>query len=78
MPSVLVFLALLAGTPAGAQHTQAPGHNPLDCYCRAAGRMFAPGETVCLKTSDGPRLAQCQMAINVMSWNITSQPCPEA
>jgi hypothetical protein len=78
MPSVLIYLAFLAGTPAGAQHAQAPGHNPLDCYCRAQGRMFAPGETICLKTSDGPRLAQCRMEINVMSWAITSRPCPEA
>ncbi len=78
MPNVLVFLALLAGTPAGAQHVQAPGHSPLDCYCRAEGRTFAPGETICLKTSDGPRLAQCRMEINVMSWSITPRPCPEA
>jgi len=78
MPNVLIFLALLTGTPANAQQAQAPGHNPLDCYCRAEGRTFAQGETICLKTSEGPRLAQCQMAVNVMSWSITSKPCPEA
>ncbi|WP_414473483.1 hypothetical protein [Microvirga sp. M2] len=81
MPNVLVLLSLLlplpAGTPA-AQSAQAPDHNPLDCYCRAQGRMVPQGETVCLKTADGPRLAQCRMEINVMSWNITSTPCPEA
>ncbi|PVE23035.1 hypothetical protein DC522_17600 [Microvirga sp. KLBC 81] len=78
MPNVLVFLALVASAPAGAQHVQAPGHNPIDCYCRAQGRTFAPGETICLKTAEGPRLAQCRMEINVMSWSITSKPCPEA
>lgn len=78
MPSVLVLLALLAGTPAAAQPAQAPGHNPIDCYCRAAGRTFAQGETVCLKTPEGPRLAQCRMEINVMSWAILPTPCPES
>jgi len=78
MPSVLVLLALMTGEPAGVQPAQAPGHNPLDCYCRAGGRMYAEGETVCLKTAEGPRLAYCDMEINVMSWSITSEPCPEA
>ncbi|MXQ10375.1 hypothetical protein [Microvirga makkahensis] len=77
MPNVLLFLTLLAG-PAAAQQTPAAGHDPLDCYCRAQGRIFAPGETICLKTSEGPRLAQCRMEINVMSWSITASPCPEA
>ena len=59
------------------QTVQAPAHNPLDCYCRAQGRMFAEGEKVCLRTAEGPRLAQCQMEINVMSWSVTETPCPE-
>ncbi|WP_243371164.1 hypothetical protein [Microvirga solisilvae] len=78
MPNVLVFLALMSGSPADAEYVQAPGHNPLDCYCRAQGRFYAEGETVCLKTAEGPRVAQCDMALNVMSWIITSKPCPEA
>ncbi|QRM30675.1 hypothetical protein [Microvirga sp. VF16] len=83
MRSVVVFLSLIAAAPALAHevpmsHTaQAPAHNPLDCYCRAQGKMFAPGEKVCLKTAEGPKLAQCQMEINVMSWSITEVPCPE-
>ncbi|HEV2565161.1 MAG TPA: hypothetical protein VGU19_08750 [Microvirga sp.] len=83
MRSVVVCLGLLAVTPAPAhevpvsQTAQAPAHNPLDCYCRAQGRMFAPGEKVCLKTAEGPKLAQCQMEINVMSWSITEVPCPD-
>jgi hypothetical protein len=78
MPNVLVFLALMAVAPASAQHAPAPGHDPLDCYCRAAGGFYAEGETVCLNTAEGPRLAQCDMALNVMSWIITPKPCPEA
>ncbi len=60
------------------QAAQAPGHNPLACYCRAQGKVFAPGETVCLRTTDGPRVAECGMVTNVMSWNVTERPCPES
>jgi len=84
MRSVVVVLGLMVLGPAGAQErpvvpqpVQMPGHNPLECYCRAQGRMFAQGEKVCLRTADGPRLAQCGMEINVMSWSITETPCPE-
>ncbi|MGO4526210.1 hypothetical protein AB4097_15245 [Microvirga sp. 2MCAF35] len=83
MRSVVVFLGLFAATPLlaqdlpTAQTAQAPFHNPLDCYCRAQGKTFAVGEKVCLKTAEGPKLAQCQMEINVMSWSITEVPCPE-
>lgn len=83
MHRLAVFLGLVLTLPASAQdmpmphRTQMPGHNPLECYCRAQGRIFAEGEMVCLKTAEGPRLAQCQMETNVMSWSITSKPCPE-
>jgi len=84
MRSVVAFLGLLMAGPAGAVdepkagHAQLPDHNPLECYCLAQGRMFAEGERVCLKTADGPRLAQCRMEINVMSWSITETPCPDS
>lgn len=77
MSNVLVLLALMAGEPADVQSVQAPAHSPTDCYCRAQGRTYAEGETACLKTAEGPRLALCDMEINVMSWSITSTPCPE-
>jgi hypothetical protein len=80
----IVILTLLSAAPVAADeraafnHVQAPGHNPLDCYCRAQGRIFAPGESICLRTAEGPRVAECQMVINVMSWNITPKLCPES
>jgi hypothetical protein len=83
MRSVVVFLSLIASASVLAQEVpvvqtaQAPAHNPLDCYCRAQGKMFALGEKVCLKTAEGPKLAQCQVEINVMSWSITDVACPE-
>ncbi len=84
MRSVVVFFGLMIVASSANAHdrlmpqpAQAPGHNPLECYCRAQGRMFAPGEKICLKTAEGPRLAQCGMEINVMSWSLTDMPCPE-
>jgi hypothetical protein len=84
MRHVAILLGFFLAAPVGAQaegrfhRVQEPGHSPLDCYCRAQGRMFAPGEKVCLKTPDGPRLAQCRMETNVMSWSVTEVPCPDA
>ena len=82
MRRLLLALAL-AATPALAhepalQRTQAPAHDPLDCWCLAKGRKFAPGESVCLRTAQGPRMAECRMETNVMSWGLTETPCPES
>lgn len=78
MPLVLAMLAC-AG-PAGAQE-----HGPLrsvqhppDCTCRAQGRTFALGESICLRTPEGSRMAECRMVLNVTSWAVTVRPCPES
>ena len=68
----------LAHEPPRLHQTQGTPHNPLDCYCRAQGRIFAPGESICLRTSHGARMAECRMVTNVMSWGITERPCPES
>ena len=74
----LLAAPALAHEPARVQPAQSPSHNPLDCYCRAQGRIFAPGESICLKTAQGGRLAECRMVTNVMSWGITDRACPES
>jgi hypothetical protein len=56
----------------------AQSHDPLDCYCRAQGQIFAPGATICLRTPQGARMAECRMVINVMSWGLTDQACPDS
>ena len=55
-----------------------PLHDPSQCYCRAQGRMFALGESVCLRTAEGPRIAECRMVTNVTSWGVTEQRCPDS
>lgn len=36
------------------------------------------GETVCMKTPTGSRLARCDMALNNTSWVFLDAPCPSA
>jgi hypothetical protein len=75
---LLGWTAASAGEEAHVHRAQMPGHNPLDCYCRAQGRIFAPGESICLRTPEGGRMAECRMVTNVMSWSVTGKPCPES
>lgn len=82
MHNVVVVLSLSIATAAVAHEIPVP--KPVqaqalpDCYCRAAGRIFEEGEEACLPTTEGPRVAQCSMELNVMSWTIRPTPCPEA
>lgn len=50
----------------------------VNCTCRYRGQDFHLGDSVCLPTSNGLRLAQCQMVLNNTSWQITDWPCPSA
>jgi hypothetical protein len=81
------FAAVIAGPlPAGAEELASPpavvdrvqASHPIECYCRAQGRVFWQGDTICLRTADGPRLAECRMEVNVMSWGVTDRRCPES
>lgn len=46
------------------------------CTCRAEGRSFELGTTVCLKSPQGLRLARCEMALNNTSWRWLQEGCP--
>ena len=46
-----------------------------DCTCRAQGRDFQLGQTVCLTTPNGARLATCGMVLNNSSWQFSDAPC---
>ncbi len=74
--SLVLSAPVLAHQPA-RQAAQSTAHNPLDCWCLAKGRKFAPGETICLRTAEGGRMAECRMEVNVMSWTVTERSCPE-
>jgi hypothetical protein len=65
----LVFAASAAcsATPAAA-----------DCMCRAVGVIVSEGETVCITTPDGRKLARCEKSQNVSSWRFLQDGCPSA
>ena len=46
-----------------------------NCTCRAPGREFQLGQTACLSTPNGPRLATCAMVLNNSSWAFSDAPC---
>jgi hypothetical protein len=49
-----------------------------DCTCRALGRSFDLGQSLCLATPSGPRVAVCDLLVNVTSWHISQTPCVSA
>jgi hypothetical protein len=65
----LVFAASVASlaTPAAA-----------DCLCRAVGVVVSEGQTVCITTPDGRKLARCEKSQNVSSWRFLQDACPSA
>lgn len=86
-PALLALLALL-GSCAGAASQTAPGpHHAFprpaspddECTCRGTdGRAYLLGERVCLRTSEGPRLAECAMVLNNTSWRTSAVTCPDS
>jgi hypothetical protein len=56
---IILAVALLAGTAI----------SPAEALtCRARGVVAAEGETLCIPTHTGQRLARCGRVLNVASW----------
>jgi len=78
--TVLLGALACGGAAAGdgpARVAEIPPGAP-DCYCRAQGRIFGIGDTICLRGPQGSRMARCSMELNVTSWRLSEQPCPES
>lgn len=83
--TILAATALLLCIPAQAQEpaealdrprvAQAP--EPY-CFCWSDGKKIAEGAIACIRTNKGRRLAQCGRVINMMSWEVSENPCPES
>ncbi len=65
---VFLVLSLLTLDAAGSQAAA-------DCICLAQGREFALGQSVCLVSPKGPRMATCGMVLNNTSWQFSETPC---
>ena len=48
------------------------------CFCWSDGKKIAEGSMACIRTTMGRRLATCGRVINMMSWQVTENPCPES
>ncbi len=48
------------------------------CFCWSDGKKIAEGATACIRTTKGRRLALCGRVINMMSWEVSENPCPES
>jgi hypothetical protein len=54
------------------------GNASADCTCWARGVVAGHGQTICLRTPQGQRLARCDKVLNVASWTFLPGPCPLA
>lgn len=48
------------------------------CFCWNDGKKISEGSMACIRTTQGRRLATCGRVINMMSWEVTENPCPES
>jgi hypothetical protein len=46
-----------------------------DCTCRSQGRDYELGQSACLPSPKGARIATCGMVLNNTSWQFTDAPC---
>jgi hypothetical protein len=67
--SLPVVLVTLAGFAGGIPVASA------DCTCRSQGRDFELGQSTCLQTPKGARIATCGMVLNNTSWTFSDTPC---
>jgi hypothetical protein len=67
--------AILAGIAVALLSGASAATAPLSISCRAIGTVAEQGETLCIQTHEGARLARCGMVLNVSSWTFLEQSC---
>jgi hypothetical protein len=68
LPIGVLLIAVSFGTLSFAQS--------VNCTCRYQGEDFGIGDSICLKGSDGLKMATCSMVLNNTSWQFSNAPCP--
>lgn len=48
----------------------------ISCTCRYQGEDYGLGESICLKSPGGMKMATCSMVLNNTSWKLSNAPCP--
>ena len=46
-----------------------------DCTCQNYGRFIKAGQTACIRTNKGPKMARCVMRGNVTDWDFLDEKC---
>jgi hypothetical protein len=69
---------ILAGIAAALLIGAATSPARADCVCRARDVVATHGQTICIQTPDGARLARCEKVSNVSSWRFLKDSCPVA
>ncbi|MEO0980112.1 MAG: hypothetical protein AAFY24_22805 [Pseudomonadota bacterium] len=67
--------ALLTGFGMVFLTTVAHAQN-ISCTCRYKGSDYGIGESICLKSPNGMKMATCSMVLNNTSWKFSNAPCP--
>jgi len=65
---VLATCLIGIGTASWAQN--------VSCTCRYQGEDYGVGESICVKSPQGMRMATCAMVLNNTSWKFSNAPCP--
>jgi hypothetical protein len=52
-----------------------PAQADPNCTCLARGKTFELGQSICLASPKGPRIATCGMVLNNTSWQFSETPC---
>ena len=68
LSSIVLAMAILAHPALSADN----------CSCRGNGEDIPEGQTICLKTASGAKLARCERVLNNTSWKILGNECPTA
>jgi hypothetical protein len=64
LPAISMALLATCGAAAAGQN----------CTCRANGQSYYEGEILCIRG----KLSRCEMNLNVTSWKVIADICPEA
>jgi hypothetical protein len=88
MGAIFLVSALFSSASFAQDVTPRPRHGPdvmsgqttadPPCFCWSDGKKIAEGLTACIRTANGRRLAECGRVINLMSWQISDEICPES
>lgn len=71
-----VFALTLTLALSASQFASTPALAGPDCTCRHSGGEVEEGQTACIKSPTGMKMARCERVLNNTSWKMLDAPCP--